>query len=143
MFRGGFDHQVDEKGRIIVPARFREFLAPACFVTRGLNRCLFVFPWTKWMEIEQKLNSASITNLNALALQRFFGTGSEAVVDGQGRLMVPASLREYAGIQKDVYILGASNRLEIWAKSRWAEYDEQELSLEGILQNAAAMGISL
>jgi MraZ protein len=141
MFRGGVDHQVDEKGRIIIPARFRELLSPACFITRGLNRCLFIFPWAKWSEIEQKLNSASITDINALALQRFFGTGTEANMDGQGRLVISASLREYAEIQKDVFILGASNRLEVWSKAVWADYERQELSLQAVLAKAAAFGI--
>jgi len=89
MFRGGFEHQVDDKGRIIIPVRFREFLSPACFITRGLHNCLFVFPWAKWIEIEEKLKTAPITDLNALAMQRFFGTGIEANLDGQGRLILP------------------------------------------------------
>lgn len=141
MFRGGVEHQVDDKGRIIIPTRFRELLAPACFVTRGFHRCLFVFPWSKWEEIEEKLSAAPITDLNAMTVQRFFGTGVEASLDSQGRLMIPPALREYAGIKKDVYTEGTGNRLEVWSKERWLEYEAQELSLESVLQKVAALGI--
>lgn len=143
MFRGAFEHQVDANGRIIIPVRFRELLKPACFITKGFHRCLFIFPWEKWTEIEDKLNSASIADLNALALQRFFGAGVEANPDGQGRLMIPPSLREYAGIQKDVFLLGANNRVEVWARSQWEEYEGRELSLEGILLKVAALGLAI
>lgn len=143
MFRGCFDHQVDNKGRIIVPARFRELLAPACFITKGFHRCLFVFPWKKWLEIEDQLNAAPITDLNALALQRFFGAGMEANPDAQGRLVLSPALREYAGIDRDVFTLGANNRVEIWSKANWCEYEKQELSLEGILAKAAALGLGI
>jgi MraZ protein len=141
MFRGGIEHQVDDKGRIIVPTRFRELLAPACFITRGMHRCLFVFQWAKWEEIEKKLDSAPITDLNAIALQRFFGTGVETSLDSQGRLSIPTALRDYADIKKDVFTLGASNRLEIWGRERWLEYESSDLSLDSILEKAAAFGI--
>ena len=143
MFRGGFEHQVDSKGRVIVPALFRELLSPACFVTKGFHRCLFIFPWKKWLEIETKLSSAPITDLNALALQRFFGAGVEATPDGQGRLMIPPALRDYADIQRDVFTLGANNRLELWSKENWDEYESQELSLESILEKAASLGLGI
>jgi MraZ protein len=143
MLRGGFEHQVDDKGRIIIPVRFREFLSPACFITRGLHNCLFVFPWTVWVEIEKNLNATSIIDEDALALQRFFGTGIEASLDGQGRLILPATLREYAGIQKDIFVLGAISHLELWAKSRWTEYESKELSTAGILQKAKNLGVKL
>jgi MraZ protein len=140
MFRGGVEQQIDDKGRIIVPTRFRELLSPTCFVTRGLHRCLFVFPWAKWLEIEERLNTAFITDSNAIALQRFFGTGMETSLDSQGRLTLPPALREYAEIKKDAFTLGANNRWEIWAKERWETYEGSELSLEAILQKAAALG---
>ncbi len=143
MFRGGFEHQVDAKGRLIIPVRFRELLRPACFVTKGFHRCLFVFPWKRWLEIEEKLNAASITDLNALALQRFFGAGVESNPDGQGRLMVPPALREYAEIEKDIFTLGANNRVEVWSKARWADYENRELSLDGILEKVAALGLEI
>ncbi len=143
MFRGAFEHQVDSTGRIIIPVRFRELLKPACFITKGFHRCLFVFPWKKWTEIEDKLNPASIADLNALALQRFFGAGVEANPDGQGRLMISPTLREYAGIEKDVLILGANNRVEIWAKSRWSDYENNELADDAILQKARDLGLSI
>jgi MraZ protein len=143
MFRGGFEHQVDQKGRLIVPARFRELLKPACFITKGFHRCLFIFPWEKWLEIEAKLKAASITDLNALALQRFFAAGVEGTPDSQGRLMIPPSLREYAGLEKDIFTLGANNRVEVWSKARWSEYEDQELSLEGILEKVAALGLEI
>ncbi len=143
MFRGGYEHQVDAKGRLIIPVRFRELLRPACFVTKGFHRCLFVFPWKRWLEIEEKLNAASITDLNALALQRFFGAGVESNPDGQGRLMVPPALREYAEIEKDIFTLGANNRVEVWSKARWADYENRELSLDGILEKVAALGLEI
>ena len=141
MFRGGVDHQLDDKGRITIPAKFRSSLSPVCFLTRGWHGCLFIFPWDKWREIEQRLEAVRITDMQAIAVQRFFSSGTEVQLDAQGRLFLPPQLREYAGIQKDVVIRGTANRIEVWSKANWDHYDRTELSLEKIVEKAAALGI--
>jgi MraZ protein len=140
MFRGAFEYALDDKNRIAVPPRYREDMSPAGFLTRGWNRCLFLFPWKFWDEIETKLSTLRISDMAGIAIQRFFSSGVECRLDGGGRLAIPADLRKYAGITKDVVIRGCANRLEIWAKEVWQQYDEGQ-SLEEIVQKAADLGI--
>ncbi|WP_151735848.1 division/cell wall cluster transcriptional repressor MraZ [Paenibacillus tengchongensis] len=126
MFMGEFQHSIDDKGRIIIPAKFRELLGASFVATRGLDSCLFVYPMEEWGIMEQKLKSLSLMKSDARAFSRFFFSGAtECVWDKQGRVNLPANLRQYAKLDKDCVILGVSNRVEIWNKGLWEQYFEQ------------------
>ncbi|MBO8136616.1 MAG: division/cell wall cluster transcriptional repressor MraZ [Desulfotomaculum sp.] len=124
MFMGEYSHTIDAKGRLIIPARFREGLGDRFIVTKGLDNCLFVYPQHEWASLEQKLKSLPFTRADARAFVRFFFSGAnECELDKQGRILIPANLREYAQLSKEVIVLGVSSRVEIWAKERWDEYN--------------------
>lgn len=123
MFIGEYHHTLDGKGRLILPARFRASLGERCIITRGLDHCLFVFPMEEWRRLEQKLSGLPMTKPEARAFARFFFSGAtECELDGQGRILLPVSLREYAAMNREVVVIGVSGRIEIWAKERWMEY---------------------
>ncbi|MBM7867511.1 division/cell wall cluster transcriptional repressor MraZ [Heliobacterium gestii] len=126
MFMGEYQHAIDPKGRLFVPARLRESLGEAFVATKGLDGCLFVYPKDEWKQLEEKLKALPFTRSDARAFQRFFFSGAgECEVDKQGRILVPAHLREHAGLEKDVVIIGAGARVEIWSQERWKAYNEQ------------------
>ncbi|QWU14946.1 MraZ protein [Paenibacillus sophorae] len=123
MFMGEYQHSIDDKGRIIIPAKFRELLGASFVATRGLDSCLFVYPMEEWAIMEQKLKSLPLMKSDARAFSRFFFSGAtECQWDKQGRVTLPANLREYAKLNKDCVILGVSNRVEIWNKELWEQY---------------------
>lgn len=123
MFIGEYRHNLDVKGRLILPAKFRSCLGERCIATRGLDHCLFVFPLEEWQGMEEKLRNLPLTKKEARAFSRFFFSGAtECELDGQGRVLLPPSLREYAHISKEVAIIGVSSRIEIWAADHWDEY---------------------
>lgn len=118
MLIGEYQHNLDAKGRAFIPARFREELGEHFIVTKGLDNCLFVYSLEEWSKLEEKIRSLPLSK--ARNLQRFFFAGaSDLEADKQGRVLIPANLREYAFLQKDVMIIGASNRVEIWDRQRW------------------------
>lgn len=126
MFLGEFQHSIDEKGRVIIPARLREGLGPRFIVTRGLDRCLFAYPVAEWNNLDSKLNSLPLTQSEARSFTRTIYSGAaECDFDRQGRVVIPPNLREHAGLEKDVTILGVSNRVEIWDTTRWREYSSK------------------
>ncbi|MNZ47972.1 cell division protein MraZ [compost metagenome] len=126
MFMGEFQHSIDEKGRIIIPAKFRDLLGTSFVVTRGLDQCLFVYPMEEWGVMEQKLKALPLMKSDARAFTRFFFSGAtECEWDKQGRVNLPGNLRQYAKLEKDCVILGVSNRVEIWSKDTWEQYFEQ------------------
>jgi len=126
MFMGQFQHSLDPKGRLIIPARFRELLGDTFILTKGLDRCLFVYPKDEWAVLEQKLKSLPFTQKDARAFIRFFFSGAvEIEMDKQGRILVPPQLREYANIDKDLVIIGVSNRAEIWSVEEWEAYSRE------------------
>ncbi|MNI21202.1 cell division protein MraZ [compost metagenome] len=126
MFMGEFQHSIDEKGRIIIPAKFRDLLGASFVVTRGLDQCLFVYPMEEWGVLEQKLKALPLMKSDARAFTRFFFSGAtECEWDKQGRVNLPGNLRQYAKLEKDCVILGVSNRVEIWSKDTWEQYFEQ------------------
>ncbi|MEW6182592.1 MAG: division/cell wall cluster transcriptional repressor MraZ [Bacillota bacterium] len=126
MFIGEFLHTLDIKGRVFIPARFKEGLGERFIVTKGLDRCLFCFPRSEWEATEKKLRRLTFARADARAFARLFFSGaSELEVDKQGRILVPGNLREYAGLSKDVVILGVSSRVEIWAKEEWGDYSSK------------------
>lgn len=123
MFIGEYYHNVDTKGRLILPAKFRSYLGERCIATRGLDHCLFLFPIEEWKVLEQQLKSLPLSKSEARAFSRFFFSGAtECDLDGQGRILLSSSLREYASISREVAIIGVSSRIEIWAADRWAVY---------------------
>ena len=112
MFMGEYQHSIDEKGRLIVPARFREELGLNFVVTRGLDNCLFVYPKPEWQNLEQKLKSLPLTNASARSFVRFFFSGAgECELDKQGRILLPLNLREYARLDREVVLIGVSSRV--------------------------------
>lgn len=127
MFLGQYQHSIDAKGRLIVPAKFREGLGEHFVVTKGLDNCLFAYPQEEWKIFEDKLKQLPLTNTGARKFVRFFFAGAvECELDNQGRIMVPAHLREYAGLKKDVVSIGVNNRIEIWNKESWNDYSNEE-----------------
>lgn len=125
VFMGEYQHTLDEKGRVIVPAKFREGLGESFVMTRGLDKCLFVYPQSEWEILEQKLKSLPMTRADARSFVRFFLSGAtECALDKQGRIVVPTLLRDYATLDKDIVVLGVSNRVEIWSHERWREYSD-------------------
>ncbi|UOF92873.1 division/cell wall cluster transcriptional repressor MraZ [Fodinisporobacter ferrooxydans] len=123
MFMGEYQHSVDEKGRMIIPAKFRDALGVGFVLTRGLDNCLFVYPHDEWEILEAKLKTLPLTRADARSFVRFFFSGAtECELDKQGRISIPATLREYAGLVKDCTVIGVSNRIEIWAADRWQSY---------------------
>lgn len=123
MFMGEYQHSIDDKGRLIVPAKFREGLGSSFVVTRGLDNCLFAYPRPEWSHIEQKLKALSFTKADARAFTRFFFSGAcEVELDKQGRVHLPVNLRDFATLQKECTIIGVSTRVEIWCKEKWDTY---------------------
>ncbi|MEW6771370.1 MAG: division/cell wall cluster transcriptional repressor MraZ [Bacillota bacterium] len=126
MFIGEFTHALDAKNRLFIPARFREGLGERFIVTKGLDRCLFGFPLAEWGKLEKRLYRLPFARADARAFARLFFSGAaELEVDKQGRVLLPANLREYAGLVKDVVILGVSTRVEFWAQEEWECYSAQ------------------
>ena len=141
MLRGEGEYQVDDKGRLTIPPDLRKELDHGFFLTRGWHGCLFLFVWEKWREIEKKLAEARITDMNAVAVQRFFCGGVVGKVDAQGRIGLPPTLREFAKVQKDVLVRGIIDRIEIWSKESWQQYLESDLAPDNIAKKAEAMGL--
>lgn len=125
MFMGEYQHSLDDKARLTIPAKFREELGPAFIVTRGLDRCLFVYPQKDWETLESKMRAMPLTRADARQFIRFFFSGAaECELDKQGRIVVPGNLREYASINKDCVVIGVGGRVEIWDQGIWKSYTE-------------------
>jgi len=143
MFLGEYQHSLDSKGRIIVPAKFREELGASFIATKGLDNCLFVYPMDEWKTIEEKIRSLPFTRADVRSFARFFFSGaSELEIDKQGRVLLPSNLRDYAMIEKEMVIIGVGSRVEIWANEKWAQYNQAaELSYEVIAENLVGMSL--
>ncbi|RHW36506.1 transcriptional regulator MraZ [Neobacillus notoginsengisoli] len=143
MFMGEYHHNIDNKGRLIVPSKLRDDLGEMFIITRGLDRCLFGYPLKEWSVIEEKLKALPLTKKDARAFTRFFFSGAtESEIDKQGRINIPAPLLDYAQLQKECVILGVSNRIEIWSKQIWEEYfQESEDSFAEIAENMIGFDI--
>ena len=143
MFMGEYHHNVDVKGRIIVPAKFRDNLGETFILTRGLDRCLFGYPLSEWEIIEDKLKQLPLTKKDARAFTRFFFSGAtECEIDKQGRTNIATPLFQYAPLEKECVILGVSNRIEIWDKQEWENYfSESEDSFAEIAENMIGFDI--
>ncbi len=143
MFLGEYQHSLDSKGRITIPAKFREQLGEKFVVTKGLENCIFLYPLHEWQTIEEKLQSLPFTRADVRSFARFFFSGaSEMEIDKQGRTVLPGSLRDYAAIDKDVIVIGVGSRAEIWAVENWEKYIAgAEASYEDIAASLVDLGI--
>ena len=140
MFYGEYLHSIDRKGRLILPAKFREVaksnFIEKFFVTRGLDKCLFMFSEEEWRSQEAKFKAISFTKQEARTFNRIYFSGAgEVVPDRQGRILLPQYLKDFAEIKKDVIIVGVSNRIEVWSKDKWQEfYGNSRQSFESIAE---------
>lgn len=143
MFYGEFQHTVDPKGRVIMPSTFREELGEKFILTKGLDECLFVYSMAEWINLEAKMKTLPLTNKDARAFVRFFFSGaSQCEVDKQGRILIPQNLRTYAGLDKDIYIIGVSTRVEVWDKAKWENYNgDENLNPDSIAEKMSMLGI--
>ena len=140
MLTDTYEHTIDAKGRVILPADLRAALGEHFFITQGLDQCLSIYGENEWAELEQKLRKLPITDPNARKLVRLFSAaGRQLECDRQGRFLVPGNLRSYAKLEKEVVLTGMLNRVEVWSKAEWENCNETE---NGELANlAAAYGI--
>lgn len=143
MLLGEFQHSLDQKGRVAVPAKFRSNFAEGAVITRGLDKCLFVFSSKEWRALAEKLTSLPLAQSNSRAFARLMLAGAVDVsVDAQGRILVPDYLRKYAGLEREVTVAGLYNRAEIWDREKWNEYKKKtEESSEDIAEKLSELGI--
>ncbi|KIL26596.1 inhibitor of RsmH and transcriptional regulator [Bacillus altitudinis] len=143
MFMGEYQHTIDTKGRMIIPAKFRDDLGEQFVLTRGLDQCLFGYPMSEWKLIEEKLKALPLTKKDARAFTRFFFSGAvECDLDKQGRINIASNLLQYAKLEKECVVIGVSNRIELWSKSIWEQYtEEQEDSFAEIAENMIGFDI--
>ena len=142
MFMGEYNHTVDTKGRLIIPSKFREQLGEEFIVTKGLDGCLFVFPQDEWLAFEEKLRTLPLTQKGARQFTRFFVAGATPCeLDKQGRILLPATLREFAGLDKDVVLAGMLNRIEIWSTAKWTENNAYD-DMDDIAEQMTDLGLS-
>jgi MraZ protein len=143
MFIGEYAHNLDEKGRVSLPAKFRKQLAQGLVVTRGLDHCLFVYPMPEWLNIAEKLAGLPLTHKKSRAFARLMLAGAaDAVPDSQGRILLPDYLRQYAGLTKQIVITGLYTRLEMWSAAAWSKYKaETEAESDNIAESLSELGV--
>ena len=143
MLLGEYQHNLDTKGRMAVPAKFREKLSAGAIITRGIDNCLFMFANAEWEELAKKLMALPLAQANSRAFVRLMLAGaSDVEIDHQGRILIPDYLRKYAGIKKEVIVAGLYNRVEIWDEKSWAAYKTKtENSSEAIAEKLGELGI--
>ncbi len=123
MFIGEFHHNIDAKGRVAIPSKFRSRLGGGAVITRGLDQCLTLYPHKNWLVLAEKLSNLSIAQANSRAFNRFMLSGAMDVkLDKQGRIIIPEYLRKYSGIKKKVIIVGLFDKMEIWSEDSWNKY---------------------
>jgi len=138
VFLGEYSHNIDSKGRIIIPAKMREQLGEHFVITKGLDNCLFVYPMQEWERVAENLSKLPSNQKNARYLQRLFLSGaSEGETDKQGKVLINQQHREFAGLTKEVVIVGVSKRIEIWDAEAWAKYGEgdEDMSAEDVAES--------
>jgi MraZ protein len=122
MFLGRFGHNLDAKGRLAIPAKFRAALAGGLVVTRGIDRCLSVYPLAAWQTLSDRVSALSISDPDARLVRRMvFGEAMDEVLDAQGRMVLPPELRRYAGIEREAMVVGMNTYIELWHPQRWEE----------------------
>jgi MraZ protein len=143
MFMSEYNHTLDTKGRLIIPTKYREELGSEFVVTKGFDGCLYAFPPSAWEEFQGKLNKLPVNRADARKLIRFFVAGAAVCeLDRQGRILVPGTLREFAGLEKDVVLAGSNNRVEIWSKDRWTEINAVD-DINAIAEQMGDLGFTL
>jgi MraZ protein len=143
MFMSEYNHTLDPKGRLIIPSKFREALGEEFVITQGLDGCLFIYSSTDWNNFTKQLTALPLINKGARKFARFFLAGAaEVELDKQGRILVPANLREFAALEKDVVLVGVGSRVEIWSKERW-ESAEADSDMDEIIQSMEALGLTI
>ena len=141
MLIGEYEHSLDAKGRLIMPAKLREDIGEKFIITKGLDGCLFAFSIAEWKIFEEKLRSLPISNKDARKFSRFFFAGAiDCEIDKQGRFLISSNLREFADLEKDVIIVGMDSRIEIWSKEKWNKFDE-DISADEIAEKMEMLGI--
>ena len=145
MFMSQYNHTIDAKGRVIIPAKFREKLGDNFVITKGLDGCLYGYAREERSAFEEKLGTLPITNKNSRQFTRFFLAGAaECELDKQGRILIPGVLREFAGLEKDVVLVGVASKIEIWSKERWDEANgDYENDMDDIAMNLENLGFSI
>jgi MraZ protein len=143
MLLGEFNHNLDNKGRLLIPAKFRNKFSDGIIITRGIDNCLFGFPRDEWEKVVAKLTNLPISQANARAFSRLMLSGAfETEIDNQGRILIPEILRKYANLNKKVVIVGVYSRIEIWDKEKWENYKKQsEENSEEIAERLSDLGI--
>ena len=143
MLIGEYEHSLDVKGRLIMPAKLRTDMGEKFIITKGLDGCLFVFSQNEWSNFESKLKELPLTNKNARDFVRFFLSGAtECEIDKQGRFLVASNLREYASMEKEVVIIGVGTRIEFWSKDKWKKYNSSDnISADEFAENMTMLGI--
>jgi MraZ protein len=143
MLIGEFKHNLDQKGRVSIPAKFRQKFAEGLILTRGIDQCVFGFPKPEWEKVVNKITNLPLSQANARAFARLMLSGAfEAEIDNQGRVLIPEVLRKYAHLEKKVVIVGMHNRIEIWDEKKWEEYKKQsEENSEEIAERLSDLGI--
>ena len=141
MLIGEYEHTLDAKGRLIMPSKLREDIGEKFIITKGLDGCLFAFSIEEWKKFEEKLRTLPISNKDARNFSRFFFAGAiDCEIDKQGRFLISSNLREFAGLEKEVIIVGMDARLEIWSKEKWIKFDE-DISADEIAEKMEMLGI--
>lgn len=141
MFLGRYAHNLDAKGRLAIPARYREALAEGVILTRGIDRCLALYPMAAWRPLAEKVAALPLTDADARNFRRLvFAEAADVTLDGQGRVLVPPDLRRYAGIEREALVVGVDTSIEIWSPERWAAV-ESSLDADGaeIAQRLASL----
>lgn len=143
MLLGEYKHNLDSKGRLAIPSKFREKLSAGAIITRGLDNCLFVFANKEWELLAEKLMALPLSQANSRAFVRLMLAGaSDVLLDTQGRILIPDYLRNYAGLKKEAVVAGLYNRIEIWDKESWEKYKQKtESASEEIAEKLGELGI--
>lgn len=137
MFIGEYTHSIDNKGRVIMPSKFREGLGEKFYVTKGMEGCVFVYDQEEWKRLEEKTRQLKLTSKKVRQFERiFYAPARDVEFDKQGRFVIPQNLREYAGITNEATIIGVSSRIEIWDKTRYEDYmDSPEMDYDSIIED--------
>ena len=143
MLIGEYEHSLDVKGRLIMPAKLRADIGEKFIICKGLDGCLFAFSQEEWSNFEAKLKELPLTNKNARDFVRFFLSGAvECEADRQGRFLIPSNLKEYAALDKEVILTGVGTRIELWDKNKWKAYtSEENISADQVAENMANLGV--
>lgn len=142
MLIGEYTHGVDNKNRIIVPSKFREDLGETFVVSKGLDGCLYIHPKSEWMAFQEKLKNLPLSNKDSRTFSRFFFSGANEVTpDKMGRILLPQSLMDYAGVKDEVVSIGMMNRVEVWSKAKWETYSTMDTDMDEIASKMSELGI--